>query len=69
MAFSIDQHSLRVLEADGVDVEPRMAQRLVVGVAQVCAYRSSACSHTIAICHLSDIVLSLALTRKYPLTG
>jgi len=37
MAFSIDQHYMTVLEADGVDVEPRITQRLVVGVGQACS--------------------------------
>ncbi|KAF8326083.1 Cupredoxin [Cantharellus anzutake] len=34
MAFSIDKHSMSIVEADGVDVEPRITERLVVGIAQ-----------------------------------
>jgi len=34
MRFSIDNHTLTVVEADGTSVEPRVVQSLLVGVAQ-----------------------------------
>jgi FtsP/CotA-like multicopper oxidase with cupredoxin domain len=40
MRFSIDGHPLTIVEADGVAVEPRTVDRVLVDVAQVCKFSS-----------------------------